>query len=384
MYPFRGENVYVRNAWYVGCLAEEVGDTPFERVIMDKPLVFFRTSAGKVAAMHGLCPHRYYPLALHGKVIGESLQCHYHGYAFDGHSGLCVHIPSAPKNPRNFKQQVYPVIERGPWVWIWPGDPSLADASKVPTLEQLHLDERFVASPMLKPVLVKSRYMLALENLMDLTHLAFLHSASVQFDEIIMAPLTITETDAELRVARKMRMGWGMMQDVMYKPENRWEGICDADSETIVHTPGYVTNTGSTPREVDGIGKLDPAIFGELWFHHALTPSTRSSTYYFGTQSRNHRREEAGFGDFLREVDTEIRSQDIEAVEAIELRIQQFGQPTVELMTRSDTAAARLRRRLQKVIELESSPTKSADASTTRDVYQSDVGLMDSSSSIPT
>jgi len=360
MYPFRAESVYVRNAWYVGCLAQEVSDTPFERVIMDKPVVFFRTASGKVAAMHGLCPHRYYPLALHGKVIGETLQCNYHGYTFDGHSGLCVRIPSAPKAPRNFHQRVYPVVERGPWVWIWPGDPALADESKLPTLEELHLDARFMASPLLKPVLVKARYMLGLENLMDLTHIGFLHAASVDFEEIVQAPLSISETDAQLRIVRKMRTSWGMVQDVLYKPENRFAGKSESDSETIVHTPGYVTNTSSTPREIEGVGPADPSVFGELWFHHVLTPATRHSTHYFGTQSRSHRREETAFGELLHHIDTEIRSQDIEAMEAIEQRIQQFGEPPVELMTKSDTAAGRLRRRLQRMIDLEVSSSTAA------------------------
>lgn len=357
MYPFRGDEVFIRNAWYVGCLAQEVSDTPFERVIMDKPVAFFRTASGKVAAMHGLCPHRYYPLALHGKVIGESLQCNYHGYAFDGHSGACVRVPSSPKAARGFQQQVYPVIERGPWVWIWPGDPTLADVGKVPTLEDLHLDERFVTSPMLRPVLIKGRYMLALENLMDLTHIAFLHAVSVEFDEIVRAPLAITENDSELRVVRKMHIGWGMVQDAFYKPENRWPGMSDADSETIAHGPGYVTNTSSTPRRIEGVGAADPKVYGEVWFHHACTPATRHSTHYFGTQSRSHRRDDRAFDELLFHADTQIRAQDVEAIEAIEQRIQQFGEPTVELMTRSDTAAARLRRRLQIAIDAETRAT---------------------------
>jgi hypothetical protein len=39
MYPFRDEHVYVRNAWYVGCLAEEISNTPFERAIMVTPSI---------------------------------------------------------------------------------------------------------------------------------------------------------------------------------------------------------------------------------------------------------------------------------------------------------------------------------------------------------
>jgi phenylpropionate dioxygenase-like ring-hydroxylating dioxygenase large terminal subunit len=75
-----------------------------------------------------------------------------------------VRIPSNPNAARNFTQRVYPVIERGPWIWIWTGDPAMADESKLPTLTALHLDATFVASPMLKPVLMNGRYMLARQS----------------------------------------------------------------------------------------------------------------------------------------------------------------------------------------------------------------------------
>jgi vanillate O-demethylase monooxygenase subunit len=353
MYPFRDEQVYVRNAWYVGCLAEEISNTPFERVIMDKPVVFFRTAAGKAAAMHGLCPHRYHPLALHGKVIGDTIQCNYHGYTFDSASGLCVRVPSNPNAAKNYTQRVYPAIEHGPWIWIWPGDPTLADESKLPTLTELHLDAAFVASPMLKPVLMKGRYMLAVENLMDLTHIGFLHAISADFDEIVRAPLAVAETDAEFRVVRQMRVTWGMVHDALYKPENRFVGKSDADSVTIVHCPGYITNTSNTPRQIDEVGPADPNVFGEVWFHHVVTPATRTSAHYFGTQSRNHRLDDAAFSQLLHDVDTRIRAEDIEAIEAIEQRIDQYGEPPVELLTKSDVAADRLRRRLQRAIDTE-------------------------------
>ena len=84
-----------------------------------------------------------------------------------------------------------------------------------------------------------------------------------------------------------------------------------------------------------------------------LTPETRYSTHYFGTQSRNHRLDDTAFSELLFHADTKIRMEDVEAMEAIERGIQQFGEPAAELLTKSDAAASRLRRRMQAAIDKE-------------------------------
>jgi phenylpropionate dioxygenase-like ring-hydroxylating dioxygenase large terminal subunit len=45
-------------------------------------LVLFRDSRGQVAALEDYCPHRRMKLSL-GKVVGDKLQCLYHGWTFD-------------------------------------------------------------------------------------------------------------------------------------------------------------------------------------------------------------------------------------------------------------------------------------------------------------
>jgi len=108
MYPFKNDYVYLKNTWYVAAEAGELDNGPIERTIMDYPVALFRMEDGTAAAMHGVCPHRYYPLA-RGKVVGNTLQCNYHGFCFDGRSGECVHVPSQPA-PKSFRQQIYPLV----------------------------------------------------------------------------------------------------------------------------------------------------------------------------------------------------------------------------------------------------------------------------------
>jgi Rieske [2Fe-2S] domain len=48
----------LRNAWYIGAWADELGDKPLARRICDDPVVLFRDGSGKAAALADRCCHR--------------------------------------------------------------------------------------------------------------------------------------------------------------------------------------------------------------------------------------------------------------------------------------------------------------------------------------
>ena len=91
-------------------------------------------------------------------------------------SGKCVRIPTQETIPPNARVRSYPVVERHKLVWIWMGDPALADESAI---EDFHwLDDpgwRFKGERLELP----GNYLLLVENLCDLTHLPFVHASSL-------------------------------------------------------------------------------------------------------------------------------------------------------------------------------------------------------------
>jgi vanillate O-demethylase monooxygenase subunit len=352
MYPFRNDETFVRNAWYVGCTHEEVAAGPIERTILDKPVVFYRSESGAAMAMHGLCPHRAYPLALKGQVKGDSLQCGYHGFTFDGRTGSCVRVPSQASVP-SYKQRVYPVLERGPWIWIWPGDPSLADVATIPSLDEVGFGQGWKYLEPIKFSGIKGRYSLLMENLLDLTHVAYLHGDMGDFDAILQAPMRITEKEDRLTVVRPMQTGWTRFHASIFGDENRFEGGSESASITTFYGPGYITTTGYITSAIEGKEAVDKTIYGDMHFHHAITPETPRSCHYFGMSSRTHRLADKAFDEMLNPFDAAVRKQDVDAVEAIEGHMNQFGEPVVELLVNSDTAAAKLRRLMQRLIDNE-------------------------------
>ncbi len=85
--------MYLKNAWYVAGWSSDISREPIERTICEQSIVLFRKENGDPVAMGNMCPHRFAPLSA-GKLVGDDLQCGYHGLRF-GASGKCVLNPHA-------------------------------------------------------------------------------------------------------------------------------------------------------------------------------------------------------------------------------------------------------------------------------------------------
>src|ERR1700719_77534 len=119
----------LRNAWYIGAWADEIGGQPLARRICNDPIVLFRDGTGRVAALADRCCHRAAPLHL-GTVVAEGIQCGYHGLVIDG-SGRCVRIPRQRLIRQGARVRGYPVVEKDQFVWVWMGEPAAADPATI-------------------------------------------------------------------------------------------------------------------------------------------------------------------------------------------------------------------------------------------------------------
>ena len=79
------------------------------------------------------CPHRKLPLSK-GRIKGDHLECGYHGLTFDC-AGQCVWAPGHRAHPVRGQVHAYPLHEKYGLVWIWMGNPALADASDIFEIE---------------------------------------------------------------------------------------------------------------------------------------------------------------------------------------------------------------------------------------------------------
>jgi len=163
--------MFLRNCWYCAGWSHQVpASEPVPRTIIGEPIALYRKHDGSVAALEDRCCHRLAPLS-RGRVEGDDLRCMYHGLKF-GPSGKCVELPGQDIIPSTAKVRSYPVIERDCWVWVWPGDPALADPALVPAALNHGDPDWWMATGQLT---YKANYQLINDNLLDLSHLSYVH-----------------------------------------------------------------------------------------------------------------------------------------------------------------------------------------------------------------
>jgi phenylpropionate dioxygenase-like ring-hydroxylating dioxygenase large terminal subunit len=138
-----------------------------------EPIVILRTETGSVFALEDRCAHRQLPLHL-GVVRGEQLQCSYHGWCYDA-SGRLARIPyladggKMPAAARGVRS--YPCREAYGLIFIFPGAPTNAESSGLPSIPEWNMPEY---RTMYFERTLKCHYTFMHENLMDMNH-QFLH-----------------------------------------------------------------------------------------------------------------------------------------------------------------------------------------------------------------
>ena len=174
---------YPLNQWYAAAFAGEVARQPLARTICDQQVVLFRTQAGVATALVDRCPHRKAPLSA-GQLVGDNIECPFHGMQF-APDGACTRIPSQESIPPAAHIRSFPLVERHGHLWIWMGGQT-ADPALIP-------DMHWLTDPAVTAVkgslALKCNYLLALDNLIDDTHLSFVHRRSIGTPKIAQAPM---------------------------------------------------------------------------------------------------------------------------------------------------------------------------------------------------
>lgn len=183
---------YNPNQWWAASTQADLGSDPIGTWILDTPIVLYRTADGTPAALDNRCPHRWAPLSA-GYVSGANIVCGYHGFEF-GPDGRCARIPTQETIPGVVRVRSYPVMEQAPFVWIWMGDPALAEDAPLPPRMDWAVDPtRVTANGKLE---VGCNYMALKENVLDLSHFGFVHAKTLGVLDWTNPPETIVENDS--------------------------------------------------------------------------------------------------------------------------------------------------------------------------------------------
>ncbi|MDE2436478.1 MAG: Rieske 2Fe-2S domain-containing protein [Sphingomonadales bacterium] len=268
---------YLRNCWYMAGWADEVGPLGLARQILGMPVFVYRLADGSPAALLDRCPHRFAPLSM-GERDGDAVVCAYHGLRF-GPDGQCLHNPFAQRIPAGATVRAFAAIERDGIVWLWGGDPGAADPALIP-------DFGFVPDgPGRRSVrgytLMKANYEYGTDNLMDLSHIEFVHKGSFAGDGVIFAGEHSVRQDGET-----LHSDWWMPN---IPPPMVAQGLVAA-GETVDHWLRMRWNAPASMRlDVGATPHGAPQSHGfDIPQAHILTPANADETHYFWSASRNH------------------------------------------------------------------------------------------------
>ena len=342
---------FLHNCWYVAALADEVGGAPLARTILNQKVVLYRGEDGVGHALGNVCPHRFAFLSK-GKLVGDQIECPYHGLRF-GPDGACVLNPhGAGVIPPAARVQAYPLEERYGAFWIWMGDAAKADLDTIPDCSLLDQPGFLSVSGSLQ---IDANYQLIVDNLMDLSHVQFLHPMLSASDWIEKSRSDISQQPGTVFCTNRATDIAIVPFDRMLSPDalpmgEQWMDLRWTAPSNVMLDVRYLT-----PNEE----LLHP-------IGHFLTPETENRTHYFYRSSHNL---QPGQEPLLNEIGVELTRAFSEEDEPM-LADQQENLGGVDLMAmkpvilESDSAAIRVRRMLKTMIasEMQKVPTGPAVA----------------------
>ena len=273
--------MFVRNTWYVAGWDKEVGKTNlFSRTITGIPVLMYRIEDGTLQALEDRCCHRGAPLSI-GRREGDCVRCMYHGLKFDA-TGQCVEAPAQQRIPPQARVRKFPVVERNRWIWIRMGDAEKADPDLIP-------DTHWLADPAWRSldgyIHYDTNYLLIADNLLDFSHLPFVHPTTLGGGE----DYAVTQPKVErlqdgVRITR-----WTLNTEPprFAKQVKNWPGKVDRWNIYNFTIPAILLmDSGMAPT---GTGapegtRIDAAEFRGC---QALTPETETSTHYFFAHPHN-------------------------------------------------------------------------------------------------
>jgi hypothetical protein len=161
------------NYWYAVEYDRAVGPgRVVEVTFWDTSIALYRGTDGVLRAVENRCAHRQLKLS-HGDVTGCTLTCLYHGwsYAEDGRLAAIPHDLFGRSMP-SIRIKSYPLRVRYGLIWIFPGDPALADRRSLPEIPELEGADPWAYVP--QSFTWRAHHSMVMDNLCDLTH-AHLH-----------------------------------------------------------------------------------------------------------------------------------------------------------------------------------------------------------------
>lgn len=267
---------YIRGVWYAAAWSDEVKSAAIvPRRLVEEPIVLFRKTDGQIAALLDRCPHRFAPLHL-GTLIEDSIQCGYHGLVFNS-SGQCVLNPRG-QIPKAAIVRSFPVHERDGIIWLWVGKADTADTALIPDFG--FLTEAKASSKIQGYIPTGGYYELCNDNIMDLSHIDYLHPTSLGGGSIggVTPEIKQEGSNVHIRWTSRSQKAAPVYDHFLPKPGMHVDQVIE-----VYWQPAATMLLVNTMTPV-GFGPERALVSKNI---HLITPETAKSSHYFYAGTRN-------------------------------------------------------------------------------------------------
>ncbi|MCW1986933.1 UNVERIFIED_ORG: vanillate O-demethylase monooxygenase subunit [Sphingomonas sp. R1F5B] len=280
------QSTFLKNVWYAaGWSADLAPGARIARTILNRPVVLWRSEEGTASALEDRCVHRAMALSA-GVVTGSRLRCAYHGLEFAA-DGRCVRIPAQDRIPETARVRHYPLVERQALMWIWMGDAEQADPSLIPDYP-IHEDAGYAWRG--AHLQVNGNWQLLVDNLMDLSHLPYIHARTIGGDPDLHFR-TKTKSEKRGQTVRVTRLMPDSEPPPTYVDAANFQGKVDRWQEVIFEPVFIRIHTGACDAGTGAYDGPDYGALGTTRFSmrgcHAITPETETTTHYFWSMATN-------------------------------------------------------------------------------------------------
>lgn len=332
--------MWLKNCWYVAAWDHEIlGDTLLERTILNESVLLYRKSDGTVVAMDNRCAHRKAPLSM-GRREGDSVRCMYHGLKFESH-GRCTEIPGQPNIPEKLCLRTFPVVEQGRWIWIWMGDKEKADPALIPATPTLkHPEWKYRPGYMH----YKADYLLICDNLLDFSHLSYVHEKTLGGSpNIAEVTPTVERIPGGLQVTRDVS---NTVPAPYHQRLGQFPGKVDRSFRYEFMLPAILL----LHAKVKPVDTTNDDMTGALQFDscQALTPETEETTHYFFMQAHKFKQDDATVTESIYQSLCTAFEEDKRIIEA-QQKMLKLPAPSPMLMIIADKALVQFRRMLEQM-----------------------------------
>ena len=277
-----GFNMFLKNCWYVAGWSADYGRALKAETYLGENIVIYRTEDGRPVALENACPHRKLPLS-DGKLVGDAVECGYHGLTFNC-AGTCVAAPTQKGQiPRRAVVKSYPMVDRYHLLWIWMGDPDKANPDLIFPVENFdNPDWGYTDGGVMD---INCNYLWVCDNLLDPSHVAWVHVTSFAGAGTDDAPLDVVKTDRGVVVSRWI---YGQPPSPYYAGIVKFKGECDRLQHYEMCLPGIGLNKSIYSPVGTGGPDSDPIDLTLINIsYNFMTPINGDQTRYFWFQHRN-------------------------------------------------------------------------------------------------